>query len=75
VHVLLTGEQGEYYRYYSGFADLVPALELGYVYDDLRPPVAEGRYHRYSAAPVDLARLVHCVQNHDQVGNRARETG
>lgn len=72
VHVLLTGERGEYYRYYTGFADLVPALERGFVYDDLRPPVAEGQYHLYGGAPVDLARLVHCVQNHDQVGNRAR---
>jgi maltooligosyltrehalose trehalohydrolase len=71
LHVVLTGERAGIHGDFSGLADLAKALEGGFVYD--------GRYSSFRkrphGAPLDpsyLARLVVCLQNHDQVGNRAR---
>jgi maltooligosyltrehalose trehalohydrolase len=71
LHTVLTGEQDGYYADFGALADLAKALERVFVYD--------GRYsafrrRRHGKAPVGLSghRFVVSLQNHDQVGNRAR---
>jgi maltooligosyltrehalose trehalohydrolase len=71
LHAILTGERGGYYADFGTLADLAKALQRAFVYD--------GRYsafrrRRHGRAPVGLSghRFVVCLQNHDQVGNRAR---
>ncbi len=70
MHVCLTGERHGYYSDFSGARDVKKALEKAFVYD--------GRYSRYRerahgrpAVGVPEYRFVICLQNHDQVGNRA----
>jgi len=70
VHTALTGERDGYYADYDGLPDVAAAYRRGFVYD--------GRYSRHRdktiGAPlgdVPGHRLVACVQNHDQIGNRA----
>ena len=71
IHTAVTAEREGYYIDYAGLPDVARAYERGFLFD--------GRYSRYRrrtvGAPLgDLSghRLVTCVQNHDQVGNRAR---
>jgi maltooligosyltrehalose trehalohydrolase len=71
LHTGLTGETTSYYEDYAGFADLTACLHHGYAY--------AGRYSRHRQRTVgrfpegvDGHALVACLQNHDQVGNRAR---
>ena len=70
IHTAVTAEHDGYYVDYLGLPDVAAAYARGFVYD--------GRYSRYRRRRVgapfgDLpgARLVTCIQNHDQVGNRA----
>ncbi len=74
VHILLTGERDGYYARYDG---TVAAL-AGVINDD-----AHGRRAgdtatsgvnatgRARTSALATARLIYCIQNHDQVGNRA----
>ncbi|HYO94968.1 MAG TPA: malto-oligosyltrehalose trehalohydrolase [Polyangiaceae bacterium] len=71
LHSLLTGERQGYYEDFGQIAQLARALENGYLY--------EGQYsaHRkrnfgYPFGDLSRRRLVTFLQNHDQVGNRAR---
>jgi maltooligosyltrehalose trehalohydrolase len=71
VHALLSGERQMYYADFGRPDDLVKALNDTFVYD--------GRYsvfrQRRHGAPVGRhpgSRFVVSIQNHDQVGNRAR---
>lgn len=71
IHTALTGEDEGYYVDYTGLEDVAEAYRRGFVFD--------GRYSEYRrrtvGAPlpdhVEGWRLVGCIQNHDQVGNRA----
>ncbi len=70
LHAVLTGERAGYYQDFGRLADLAAVLTRGLAYD--------GRYSRYrrrrhgrSAAGLSGHRFVACLQNHDQVGNRA----
>lgn len=70
VHSVVTGERSGYYEDFGDLSCVHKALRDGFVYD--------GGYSRFRKRahgnPVrDLARnrLVSCLQNHDQVGNRA----
>lgn len=70
VHTYITGENAGYYSDYSGAADIASSLLNGFVYD--------GKYSanlsRRRGAPwgdLPFMKLVACVQNHDQIGNRA----
>ena len=72
-HVLLTGETGGYYRDYAQPASAIArALAEGFVYQG-QPSV-----HRNGAARGEPSRMlppaafVNFLQNHDQIGNRAR---
>ena len=70
LHVSLTGERDGYYGDYDGIDDVVNALERGMVYDGRWSPVRE-RTVGASFETTERHRLVTCLQNHDQVGNRA----
>jgi len=70
LHAVLTGERSGYYADFGSLHDVATALREGFVY--------AGRYSAYRrrrhGRPVrDLSghRFVGCLQNHDQVGNRA----
>ncbi len=71
IHVMLTGE---HHGYYGGFADapaekLARSLAEGFVYQGEAPPGGSGRGTPSAHLPVTA--FVDCIQNHDQVGNRA----
>ena len=69
-HAFFTGEREGYYADFGGPAPLARALESPFVYAWDYSPYRD-RHHR--APPVGLlgSRFVVCLQNHDQVGNRA----
>jgi maltooligosyltrehalose trehalohydrolase len=70
IHALFTGERTGYYADFGEAHHLARALECPFVYAwDYSP--FRGRKH--GALPVGLSgdRFVVCLQNHDQVGNRA----
>jgi maltooligosyltrehalose trehalohydrolase len=71
LHTVLTGERDGYYADFGTLADLAKALAHAFVYDGRYSGV---RRRRHGRAPVGLSghRFVVCLQNHDQVGNRAR---
>ncbi len=72
IHVTVTGERDGYYSDYTGVPDVARAYVRGFVYD--------GRWsehrQRTVGAPVPESvsgrHFVACIQNHDQIGNRAR---
>jgi maltooligosyltrehalose trehalohydrolase len=71
VRVALAGDRDGYYMDYSGSApDLAATIEQGWFYTGQVAPHSE----QPRGAPADdvpLPRFVYCIQNHDQVGNRA----
>jgi len=71
VHVLLTGERDGYYVDYDGLADLAKAFEQSFIYDDR---FSGYRMRRFGRRPAGVSghRFVTFLQNHDQIGNRAR---
>ncbi len=71
VRVALAGDQDGYYIDYQGTAaDLATTLQQGWFYTG--QPSAFLKHPR-GAPAIDVApmRFVHCIQNHDQIGNRA----
>jgi maltooligosyltrehalose trehalohydrolase len=71
VHALLTGERDGYYQDFGKIDQIAKALAEGYSF--------QGEHFQYwkrprgtPAAGVPLPANVICVQNHDQVGNRAK---
>ena len=70
LHVVLTGEQNGIHGDFRGLSDLAKALERGFVYDG-RDSAFRKRPHGVPFEPEYRDRLVVCLQNHDQVGNRA----
>ena len=72
IHTALTGESDGYYVDYRGLADVAAVYARGFAYD--------GRWSQFRRRTVGASvpdtvssrRFVTCVQNHDQVGNRAR---
>ncbi|WP_407571845.1 malto-oligosyltrehalose trehalohydrolase [Deinococcus altitudinis] len=72
VHVLLTGEQDGYYRAYRPqVADLARCIERGWLYEGQTWPLCSGQPRGRPADPLEAPNLVYCLQNHDQIGNRA----
>ena len=71
LHRLVTGERDGYYGEYAGSpAELAQIARRGLLYEG--QPWLFARLIRGEPGPaLDLARLVVCLQNHDQVGNRA----
>ncbi len=70
VHALLTGEKRGYYQDFGSVSDVVKAINSGYVYGG---EYSRFRKRRHGAPSDDIepCRMVVCIQNHDQVGNRA----
>ena len=71
VHSYLTGERRGYYSDYGSAEQIAGALSSPFLFDGKYSPF-RGRKH--GAAPTGLSgdQFVVCIQNHDQVGNRAR---
>ncbi len=71
VHVLLTGERNGYYQDFADAALLPRALSEPYVFQGEPFGFWQGRPRGASAAGLPLPAQIICIQNHDQVGNRA----
>jgi maltooligosyltrehalose trehalohydrolase len=71
VHVALTDEKDSYYADYGGMAPIADALTHAYVY---RGQYSEYRDRHHGREPQGVLghSFVGYVQNHDQIGNRAR---
>jgi maltooligosyltrehalose trehalohydrolase len=71
VRVTLTGERDGYYAAYpAGAAAIAETIENGWLYRGQNYPLRdEPRGHDASGVPREA--FVYCIQNHDQVGNRA----
>ncbi len=71
VHVTLTGERDGYYAGYEpGTSELARAVREGWLYSgQIFPPT--GKPRGASAKNLEAEALVYCLENHDQVGNRA----
>jgi maltooligosyltrehalose trehalohydrolase len=70
IHTLLTGENKGYYRDYGRADQLVRTLNEGFAF--------QGEHFEYwgkprgdSSAGIPMPAHVFCIQNHDQIGNRA----
>jgi maltooligosyltrehalose trehalohydrolase len=71
LHGALTGEQFGYYADFGSLTDIAEALSGGYVYRGRYSPF---RQRTHGRAPIGLPgrAFVGYLQNHDQIGNRAR---
>ncbi len=70
VHSYLTGERQGYYEDFGRLGDIAKAISDGFVYDG-KYSVFRKRRHGNSVKELAPEKLVICIQNHDQVGNRA----
>ena len=71
LHPVLTGERGGYYADFAGLGDLAKALQQAFVYDGVWSGERR-RPHGRSTVGLSGHRFLGYIQNHDQVGNRAR---
>ena len=71
LHVALTDEREGYYGDYRGLRDVALAYRQGFLYDGRYSPVRRKTVGAPLPQHVSSARLVTCLQNHDQIGNRA----
>ncbi|MGQ0629658.1 MAG: malto-oligosyltrehalose trehalohydrolase [Sporichthyaceae bacterium] len=71
LHAVLTGERAGYYADFGALDQLTKSLASGWVYDGIHSGF---RQRSYGRPPTGLtgSQFVVSVQNHDQVGNRAR---
>ena len=71
LHTVLTGESNGYYEDFGSIAQLAQALTRGMVYDGVYSRHRRRRHGR-AARNARGSQLIAFLQNHDQVGNRAR---
>ncbi|HEY4088641.1 MAG TPA: malto-oligosyltrehalose trehalohydrolase [Bryobacteraceae bacterium] len=71
VHTLLTGENAGYYADFGRMEDLAAALKDMFVYAG-RESAFRGRVHGKPVRGLSAHHFIACIQNHDQVGNRAK---
>jgi maltooligosyltrehalose trehalohydrolase len=71
LHAVLTGETDGYYSDFGSLEHLATALTDTYVYGGRYSPHRKRRHGR-PAGDVPATRFLGYIQNHDQVGNRAR---
>lgn len=71
LHVVLTGERDGYYADFGSMADLAKAIECVFVYDG---SYSAFRRRRHGRAPKGISghSFLGYLQNHDQIGNRAK---
>jgi maltooligosyltrehalose trehalohydrolase len=72
VHAFFTGERKGYYQDFGRPEQIVRALQDGFVYQGEPFQFWDGQPRGASSAGMPAPAHVVCVQNHDQVGNRAR---
>ncbi|HVU18134.1 MAG TPA: malto-oligosyltrehalose trehalohydrolase [Candidatus Didemnitutus sp.] len=70
LHRTLTTESDRYYADFNGLADIARSIREGYVYQGQFAP-SRGCGHGRPPTGIIADQLVFCIQNHDQVGNRA----
>ncbi|MBA2538834.1 MAG: malto-oligosyltrehalose trehalohydrolase [Deltaproteobacteria bacterium] len=71
VHVTLTNERDGYYAAYEpGVEGIAKTIERGWLYEGQIYPTTE-RPRGRPAPQLPAEAFVYCIQNHDQVGNRA----
>jgi maltooligosyltrehalose trehalohydrolase len=70
LHTVLTGERGGYYGDFGQLSQLAKVFTEAYVYDGAFSEVRQ-RAHGRPAPDLPGWSFVVCLQNHDQVGNRA----
>jgi len=71
LRVAFAGDREGYFESYAGTAEEIAAtLQKGWFYEGQVSPHHK-RPRGTRAEPVSPPRFVHCIQNHDQVGNRA----
>jgi maltooligosyltrehalose trehalohydrolase len=74
LRVTLTGERDGYYAGYEpGVAGLARVIERGWLYEG-QHSVSTGRVRGHAADRLPADAFVYCIQNHDQIGNRALGT-
>ncbi|MDQ3963008.1 MAG: malto-oligosyltrehalose trehalohydrolase [Actinomycetota bacterium] len=71
LHALLTGETTGYYADFGSLDDVAKSLRHAYVYDGQHSSF-RGRRHGRPIAEAEGYRFLGYLQNHDQIGNRAR---
>ncbi len=71
IHALLTGERKGYYQDFADPALLPRALSEPYVFQGEAFQFWQGRTRGAPADGLPLPSQIICIQNHDQVGNRA----
>ena len=71
LHTVLTGERSGYYSDFGPLAALAKTFHHAFVYDGQYSP-HRGRVHGRSTDGLGGRRFLGYLQNHDQVGNRAR---
>jgi maltooligosyltrehalose trehalohydrolase len=71
LHTVLTGERDGYYADFGTIADLAKAIERGFVHDG---SYSAFRRRRHGRAPKGISghSFLGYLQNHDQIGNRAK---
>ena len=71
LHAHLTGERNGYYSDFGSLADLAKALRNAFVYDG---GYSHHRQRHHGKPPTGLSgnRFLGFIQNHDQIGNRAK---
>jgi maltooligosyltrehalose trehalohydrolase len=71
LHAVLTGERAGYYADFGTVGQLAKALRQAFVYDGCYSPYRR-RLHGRPPAGIPATRFLEYLQNHDQVGNRAK---
>lgn len=71
LHTILTGEHGGYYADFGALGQFAKCLRHVFAYDG-QYSVYRDRRHGRSAAGLAGYNFVGCLQNHDQIGNRAK---
>lgn len=72
VHALFTGERAGYYQDFGGLGQIATALAEGYVFQGQPFSFWGGKTRGTPAQDVPLEANIICLQNHDQIGNRAQ---
>ena len=72
IHAFFTGERKGYYQDFGRPEQIVRALNEGFVFQGEPFQFWEGRQRGTSSREMPAQAHVICIQNHDQVGNRAR---
>jgi len=72
-HVIATGESDGYYEDYveTPIAKMARCLAEGYIYQGEPSPFRHGALRGEPSAELPPTAFVDCIQNHDQIGNRA----